>query len=327
MARYERDYGRDFGRWGWDRAPYGGMRSDGWGGTSDWRRFAGEEGWYGEGYEGMPGFGYDVDIRAGMPGQRWGGYRESPLRRFYGRRPRYESEYDFDYDLGGRPYGDRWESGSRGREYGFAEGWEDMPGRSVAWERRPAFSRWGGPMRALDIMTEDPFTLTENATIADAARIMRDINVGIVPVVDNEDDLRLKGVITDRDIAVRAIADGMDAKTRVDRCMSTDVRTVNRNDSVYDVMRVMRQEQVRRVPVTDREGRLVGIIAQADLAVDYAGTDYEREIEVEETIERISEPAEPQRRVAVGVGRKVEPAGDGGREQASRSRKKSKASE
>ncbi|HLL84951.1 MAG TPA: CBS domain-containing protein, partial [Longimicrobium sp.] len=76
----------------------------------------------------------------------------------------------------------------------------------------------------------------------------------------------------------------------VAECMTPNVSTVNRNASVRQVMDVMRREQVRRVPVTDGEGRLVGIIAQADLAVQYAGLDPEREIEVEEVLERISEP-------------------------------------
>jgi CBS domain-containing protein len=76
--------------------------------------------------------------------------------------------------------------------------------------------------------------------------------------------------------------------------MTRDVATVSESHSVRDVFSVMKREQVRRVPVTDREGRLVGIIAQADLAVDYAGLDLEREREVEEVIERISEPARPR---------------------------------
>jgi predicted transcriptional regulator len=83
---------------------------------------------------------------------------------------------------------------------------------------------------------------------------------------------------------------------KVSDYMTEQVETVNKNDSLRDVFNVMKREQVRRVPVTDREGRLVGIIAQADLAVDYAGLDLQRETEVEEVIERISEPGRSGRR-------------------------------
>ncbi|MEX2584696.1 MAG: CBS domain-containing protein, partial [Gemmatimonadota bacterium] len=141
--------------------------------------------------------------------------------------------------------------------------------------------------------------VTPETEISDVARQMRDLDVGIIPVVESTDNPRLQGVITDRDIAIRAVAEGKDGSVKVGDCMTRDVRTVNKNDSVRDVMRVMKDEQVRRVPVVDREGRLVGIIAQADLAVDYAGDDSDREIEVSDTLERISEPASPER----GAGR------------------------
>jgi CBS domain-containing protein len=150
-------------------------------------------------------------------------------------------------------------------------------------------------LRAADIMTENPHTVTPEASISDVARRMRDLDVGIIPVVDSEDSRRLRGVITDRDIAVRAVAEGKTGASKVSECMTDRVRHVNKNDSIQDVMRVMRQEQVRRVPVTDREGRLVGIIAQADLAVDYASDDSNRELEVGEMIEQVSEPARPRR--------------------------------
>lgn len=145
-------------------------------------------------------------------------------------------------------------------------------------------------------MTEDPATVTPDTPIGDVARQMRDLDVGIIPVVDSQDSRRLRGVITDRDLAVRALADNLDAKAKVGDCMSGDLETVNKNDTVARVMGVMRRNQVRRVPVVDREDRLVGIIAQADLAVDYAGSDFERELNVEDTVERISRPARPQGR-------------------------------
>ncbi|MDR0786974.1 MAG: CBS domain-containing protein [Gemmatimonadota bacterium] len=150
------------------------------------------------------------------------------------------------------------------------------------------------PVLALDIMTENPRILTPDATVGDAARLMRDIDSGIIPVVDSLDHQLLLGVVTDRDIAIRIVAEGKDGGSRIDSCMTTGVATVNTNDSLSEVLRVMRQERIRRVPVVDREGRLAGIIAQADLAVDYAARNFERESELADTIERISEPAEPR---------------------------------
>jgi CBS domain-containing protein len=155
--------------------------------------------------------------------------------------------------------------------------------------------RGTGGMRASEIMTENPEVVTPEATVADAAKRMKELNVGIIPVVESEQSRRLKGVVTDRDLAIRVLAEGKDAKAKVGDCMTSDVETVNKNDSVRDVLRVMEREQVRRVPVVDRENRLVGIIAQADLAVEYAEDDREREVRVEEAIERISEPARPNR--------------------------------
>jgi predicted transcriptional regulator len=118
---------------------------------------------------------------------------------------------------------------------------------------------------------------------------MRDMNVGIIPVVESATSKRLKGVITDRDITIRAVAEGKDVKTaKVMEAMTTEVETCNQNDSVRDVMQVMQREQVRRVPITDREGRLVGIIAQADVATEFGGDDGERDQKVADTVERIS---------------------------------------
>ena len=143
---------------------------------------------------------------------------------------------------------------------------------------------------AWQIMTEDPEAVTPDTTLADVSRTMRELDVGIIPVVRGEGDRTLLGVITDRDIVVRALAEGKDGSATVRDHMTTEVSTVGRNDTVHDVLDVMKRERVRRVPVCDEGGRLIGIIAQADLAVSYAGLDLQRESEVEETIERISEP-------------------------------------
>lgn len=145
-------------------------------------------------------------------------------------------------------------------------------------------------MLAREIMTENVESVTPQDDLARAARIMRDRDVGIVPVVEANDGHRLIGVITDRDIAVRHVAEGHGPDCRVEEAMSRkDLAVARPDDDVDNVMRQMRDRQVRRIPVVEN-GRLIGIIAQADLAVDYS-----QDSEVGRTVERISEPAQPHR--------------------------------
>jgi CBS domain-containing protein len=217
--------------------------------------------------------------------------------------------YGSDYSgYRGRPpmYGqggavDRGLGFGRGGEYGTDNGWVTGTGPGGA---RPAQGRGGAPAnrnagsteRARDIMTENPEAVTPATTLGEVARRMAELDVGILPVVDDEEVRRLRGVVTDRDLVVRGMARGLGDSATVAECMTPNVATVNRNATVRQVMDVMRRERVRRVPVVDGEGRLVGIIAQADLAVNYAGLDPTREAEVEEVLERISEPAAPRYR-------------------------------
>ncbi|HEX5724032.1 MAG TPA: CBS domain-containing protein [Longimicrobiaceae bacterium] len=170
----------------------------------------------------------------------------------------------------------------RGR---YASGWTSAYGSAPGGELSDA-----DRIRAAEIMTANPEAVTPDTSLGEAARLMRDLDVGILPVVDGDENARLLGVITDRDLVVRALAEGRDGGARVGDFMTTEVETVGPGDTVHDVMNVMKRQRVRRVPVTDSEGCLVGIIAQADLAVSYAGLDLQRETEVEEVIERISEP-------------------------------------
>ena len=141
-------------------------------------------------------------------------------------------------------------------------------------------------MKAQDIMTRNPTCVTPDTTLADAARLMKDENVGIVPVVESNDMRRLVGVITDRDIAIRAVAEGRDGvSTSVGHIMSPNVRTTTVDESVDGVMKLMGREQVRRIPVVDDRGVLVGIISQADIVLD--AKDDKR---AEKTVEQISRP-------------------------------------
>jgi CBS domain-containing protein len=147
-------------------------------------------------------------------------------------------------------------------------------------------------MKAREIMTSDPQVVTPDDTISRAAQIMRESDVGIVPVVDDANSRRLRGVITDRDIAIRHVADHHTDDCRVRDHMSDRLLKASPDDDVRRVLDTMQREQVRRMPVVEDDDRLVGIIAQADIAVD-VGPDQPRE--VQKTVEEISRPAEPQR--------------------------------
>lgn len=148
-------------------------------------------------------------------------------------------------------------------------------------------------MKARELMTKDPEVLTENDSIQKAAQRMRDLDVGLMPVVDDASSRRLRGVITDRDIATRHVAEGHDnGECTVGSEMTKgNLHTVTQDDDDSTVMERMRAGKVRRIPVMDND-RIVGIIAQADLAVHTPDSDAE---EVERTVEKISEPARPRR--------------------------------
>lgn len=143
-------------------------------------------------------------------------------------------------------------------------------------------------MKAQEIMTRDPSCVTPNATVREAARVMKEENVGIVPVVESNADRKLIGVVTDRDIAIRCIAEGRDGSCRVSDVMSADdLQTCNQNDDVDDVMSAMKKEQVRRIPIVDERGSLVGIVAQADVARKARD-----DSQVSDTVQEISRPSE-----------------------------------
>jgi len=115
-----------------------------------------------------------------------------------------------------------------------------------------------------DVMTQNPRTVEAAQMVVDAARLMRDENVGIAPVVEGG---RLVGTLTDRDVAVRVVAEGRDpGSTSVRDVASTDLVTVDPQQDFEEAVRLMAEHQVRRLPVVEEDGRLVGIIAQADVA-------------------------------------------------------------
>ena len=116
-----------------------------------------------------------------------------------------------------------------------------------------------------DLMSRDVKVISPDMTIRDAARKMRDGDFGMMPV--GEDD-RLIGTISDRDIAIRAVAEGKDAGTPVRDVMSEGVAWAYEDDSVEEAAKIMSERQVRRLPVVDRNKRLVGIVALGDFAVE-----------------------------------------------------------
>jgi CBS domain-containing protein len=119
--------------------------------------------------------------------------------------------------------------------------------------------------RIEEIMTRDPRTVDASDTIADAARVMRDSDIGDVVVVESG---QVSGIVTDRDIAVRGVAEGRDpGSTAVSDVCTTGVETIEPDASVDDAVRLMREHDIRRLPVT-KNGRPVGIVSLGDLAVE-----------------------------------------------------------
>jgi CBS domain-containing protein len=120
-------------------------------------------------------------------------------------------------------------------------------------------------VRAADVMTRGVVTVYPWETVEHAARLMGGCDCGVLPVVNN--NRRLIGMVTDRDIALRIVGRGMDPRhTRVGECMSEDLHTCHDYDSIESCMRLMARHQIRRLPIVDDHDRLVGIISQGDLA-------------------------------------------------------------
>ena len=142
-------------------------------------------------------------------------------------------------------------------------------------------------MNARDLMTQNPECCTRDHTALDAARMMRDCDCGAIPVVESLESKKVVGIVTDRDLAVRCLAEGKGPDTPVADLMTKHVRCAKPDDDHQRIEALMAKNQIRRIPVCE-DDRIVGMIAQADLAR------HERELgdhEVRETIERISEPA------------------------------------
>lgn len=144
-------------------------------------------------------------------------------------------------------------------------------------------------MKARDLMTPRPYVVLPDEPILRAAEIMRDHDVGAVPVVDDRERMVLVGVITDRDLAIRHVAAAHHHDCPVSEHMSAGhLVTVSPEDGADDVMKKMRRCKVRRVMVTNDDGALLGVIAQADVARE-EGPEHPRR--VEKMLVELSEPA------------------------------------
>lgn len=140
-------------------------------------------------------------------------------------------------------------------------------------------------MQIKDAMAREPLCVRADATIQEAAAGMREAGVGVLPVVTDSGELA--GIVTDRDIAVRAVAEGLGSETLVGRVLTRRLAVVEPSDELEDALSLMREHQVRRLPVVEGD-RLVGMLAQADIAALGA------EREAAETLRSVSEPAATQ---------------------------------
>jgi CBS domain-containing protein len=138
-----------------------------------------------------------------------------------------------------------------------------------------------------DAMTENPRSIGQSASVVEAARLMREQHIGSLPITDDE---KLVGMITDRDITTRVVAEAADPKmTSVGDVSSRDLISVEPDEDLDEALQLMARHQVRRLPVVE-DGKLVGIVAQADIALS------ETEKKTGELVEAISEPSQAERR-------------------------------
>lgn len=149
-------------------------------------------------------------------------------------------------------------------------------------------------MKARDLMTSAPEVVTVGDSVVAAATLMRELDVGCVPVVEDRDGMLLRGLITDRDVAVRHVAEGHVRDCPVREHMTPHERgdglaTARPEDTAHYLLEQMRRHRVRRVPIVEGDDRLVGIVAQADVALYLES---EEDGEFDRVLRAISEPSE-----------------------------------
>jgi CBS domain-containing protein len=137
-----------------------------------------------------------------------------------------------------------------------------------------------------EVMTQNPICCLPTDAVSKAAQLMKAEDVGSIPVIEDAQTMKLIGIVTDRDLALQVVAPERDAgSTRIADVMTYEVVTCRASDDVQKAVDAMAQHQLRRMPVIDSDHRIVGIIAQADVA-----TRVEKSEEVAETVKEISQP-------------------------------------
>jgi CBS domain-containing protein len=118
-----------------------------------------------------------------------------------------------------------------------------------------------------EVMTKNPVCLLPDEMVAEAARLMRNEDIGSVLVIENEQNKKLVGIVTDRDLTIKIVADGLDARsTKVEAVMTHQVVTCFAGDDLQKALDAMAEHRLRRIPIVDADNKVVGIIAQADMA-------------------------------------------------------------
>lgn len=144
-------------------------------------------------------------------------------------------------------------------------------------------------MQVRELMTSKPACCTPDTPLQEVARMMLRCDCGEIPVVDSRESMRPIGAITDRDITVRAIAEGRNPlDMKASDCMTQPCVTVSENASIVDCLHLLEENQIRRIPVVDARGRCCGIVSQADIArrIDHHAA---------EVLKQVSQPAEAHR--------------------------------
>ncbi|PYN50168.1 MAG: CBS domain-containing protein [Candidatus Rokuibacteriota bacterium] len=152
-------------------------------------------------------------------------------------------------------------------------------------------------MKIKHVMTKDPTCCVPSDTAQRAAKIMREEDTGVVPIIENEHSRKVIGIVTDRDLCMNVVAEGRDSRTtQVHESMTTTVVSCSPQDSVDKATELMRENQIRRIPVVDEQHQLVGIVAMADMV----GRADLRTTETHETLKTVSaptsEPSKPRAR-------------------------------
>ncbi len=257
-------------------------------------------GYEGRGYEEGRSYG-----GSGTTGEPYGTQGDSSRRDYstgYGRDTGYgrgrEGWQDRESWQGNRENEESWRGREQRRDWGGMQGREEMgfgvgrgertQGSATGWEDRSLRERFMNrrwekePLTARDVMTRNVRSVQPHTSLRDAAQLMKDENCGIVPVVD--ESMRLLGVLTDRDMVIRAFReDKVPSQVRVQEVMSDEVEALTEDERLTDVIELMGRKQIRRVPVVDRNDRLLGIISMSDVA---NRADYDEQLQ--QALERIS---------------------------------------